>query len=224
MAYGFRYRDRREAGKALARALAGYAAQRDLVVLALPRGGVPVGYEVAKALHAPLDIFTVRKLGVPGQPELAMGAVASGGVAIVDERMIRGLSISDSDITAAIERETAELRRREAAYRDHRTRAELCGKTVLLVDDGLATGASMRAAIEAVRERDPERVVVAVPVGAPDTVRRLRSVADEVVCVLMPDDLVAVGAHYEDFNQTTDDEVRTILNEADEEQRRWNVA
>lgn len=221
---GSRFRDRREAGKVLARALTAYAGRDDVIVLALPRGGVPVAYEVATALHAPLDIFTVRKLGVPGQPELAMGAVASGGVALIDPRLIQSLRIADEDIAATVERETAELHRREETYRAGRPMLELRGKTLLLIDDGVATGASMRAAIESLRTQQPKRIVVGVPVGAPDTCEHLRRAADDVVCVLLPSDLVAVGAHYEDFQQTTDEEVRELLASAQEEQRKWSVA
>lgn len=213
MSPGFRFHDRREGGKALARALAQYAQRPDVVVLALPRGGVPVAYEVAQALNAPLDVFAVRKLGVPGQPELAMGAVASGGVALIDARLIAALRITDEDIAAVVERETQELHRREEAYRAFRAPVEVRGKTVLLVDDGVATGASMRAAIESLRALEPRRIVVAVPVGAADTCEHLRRAADDVVCALVPDDLVAVGAHYENFQQTTDDEVLTLLTE-----------
>jgi putative phosphoribosyl transferase len=221
---GFRFRDRREGGKTLARGLAQYAQRRDVVVLALPRGGVPVAYEVAQALHAPLDVFVVRKLGVPGQPELAMGAVASGGIALVDARLIAAMHIGDADIAAVVERETAELHRREETYRTGRPTLDVRGKTVLIVDDGVATGASMRAAIESLRALGPQRIVVAVPVGAADTCDHLRRAADSVVCALVPDDLVAVGAHYEDFRQTEDDEVRALLAAAQEEQRKWSVA
>lgn len=224
VAYGLRFRDRREAGKVLAQALTAYAGRNDVVVLALPRGGVPVGYEVAAALHAPLDIFTVRKLGVPGQPELAMGAVASGGVALIDPRLIQSLHIADEDIAATVERETAELHRREETYRAGRPVLDVRNKTVLLIDDGVATGASMRAAIESLRMQAPKHIVVAVPVGAPDTCEHLRYVADDVVCALAPGDLVAVGAHYENFQQTGDDEVRALLASAQEEQRKWSVA
>jgi predicted phosphoribosyltransferase len=193
------------------------------MVLALPRGGVPVGYEVADVLQAPLEVFTVRKLGVPGQPELAMGAVASGGIALIDARLIQTLHISDEDIRAVVKRETEELHRREAAYRSGRGPLDVRNKTVILVDDGVATGASMRAAIESLRALAPKAIVVAVPVGAPDTCHHLQSVADDVVCVLVPDDLVAVGAHYEDFQQIGDDEVRELLAEEDRRMARWRA-
>ncbi len=223
MTHGFRFPNRREAGKALSRSLSAYFGRPDVLVLALPRGGVPVGYEIAAALHVPLDVFTVRKLGVPGQQELAMGAVASGGIALIDARLIQALRISDEDISAVVERETAELHRREETYRAGRPPLDVRGKTVLLVDDGIATGASMRAAIEALRSEQPKAIVVAVPVGAPDTCLHLRRVADDVVCALMPDDLVAVGAHYEDFQQIDDDEVRELLAEEDRRMARWRA-
>jgi predicted phosphoribosyltransferase len=221
--HGFRFPNRREAGKMLSRSLPAYRDRPDVIVLALPRGGVPVAYEIATALHAPLDVFTVRKLGVPGQQELAMGAVASGGIALIDARMIQALRINDDDISAVVERETAELHRREEAYRGGREPLDVRGKTVLLVDDGVATGASMRAAIESLRNQEPKAIVVAVPVGAPDTCNHLRRVADGVVCGLMPDDLVAVGAHYEDFQQIGDDEVRELLADEDRRMARWRA-
>jgi predicted phosphoribosyltransferase len=223
VAHGFRFPSRREAGKALARRLLGYTERPDVHVLALPRGGVPVAYEVADALRVPLDVFTVRKLGVPGQPELAMGAVASGGVALIDARLIQALGIGDEDISAVVEREIAELHRREAAYRSDRAPLDVRGKTVVLVDDGVATGASMRAAIESLRAYAPRAVIVAVPVGAADTCQQLRRVADDVVCDLLPDDLVAVGAHYEDFRQISDDEVRELLAEEDRRMAHWRA-
>lgn len=223
MTQGFRFPNRREAGKALAQFLLAYRGRADVLVLALPRGGVPVAYEIASALQAPLDVFTVRKLGVPNQPELAMGAVASGGIALIDARLIQTLRINDADIAAVVERETEELHRREAAYRAGRAPLDVRGKTVLLVDDGVATGASMRAAIESLRANAPKAIVVAVPVGAPDTCHHLRGVADDVVCALMPDDLVAVGAHYEDFQQIGDDEVRELLAEEDRRMARWRA-
>jgi predicted phosphoribosyltransferase len=221
--HGYRFPNRHEAGKTLARALSAYAGRRDVMILALPRGGVPIASEVADALQAPLDVFTVRKLGVPGQPELAMGAVASGGIALVDARLIQSLRISDEEIGAVVQRETEELHRRESVYRSGRGPLDVRGKTVILVDDGVATGASMRAAIESLRSLAPKAIVVAVPVGAPDTCHHLRSVADDVVCVLQPGDLVAVGAHYEDFQQIGDDEVRELLAEEDRRMARWRA-
>jgi len=209
-----RYRDRSEAGRYLARALAGYAGRSDVIVLALPRGGVPVGYELAKALGAPLDAFVVRKLGVPGHEEFAMGAVASGGLIVLDEAVVRRLGISQAEIEHAVAREVRELKRREATYRGDREPPDLEGKTVILVDDGLATGATMRAAALAVRQRNPARVVVAVPVAAAETCNEFRGDIDQVVCALTPAPFYAVGLWYEDFSQTSDEEVRELLERA----------
>jgi predicted phosphoribosyltransferase len=181
------------------------------VVLALPRGGVPVAYEVARALAAPLDVFVVRKLGFPGQSELAMGAIASGGVRVMNEDVIGWYRVSNEAIEAAARREQAELERREQAYRDGRPPVPVKNRMVILVDDGLATGSSMRAAAQAVRRLHPARIVVAVPVGARDTCEALRTDADEVVCAFTPDDFSAVGRWYEDFSQTTDEEVSRLL-------------
>lgn len=210
------FRDRREAGNVLAELLPAYRNRNDVLVLALPRGGVPVAYEVATAIGAPLDVFVVRKLGVPWHRELAMGAIASSGVRVLNEDVIRSLRISDDVIDEVTEVESQELERREAAYRDDRPRPELSGKVVILVDDGLATGSTMRAAVLAVRRFGPARVVVAVPVGASDTCRELGELADEVVCAETPDPLFGVGTWYEDFSQTTDDEVRELLMRANE--------
>jgi predicted phosphoribosyltransferase len=212
-----RFRNRAEAGRALARALSPYAGRDDVVVLALPRGGVPVGYEVAKQLGAPLDVFLVRKLGVPGHEELAMGAIASGGVLVLDESVLRWLGISEHQIQKTLARELDELRRREAAYRDGRPLSELKGKTVILVDDGLATGASMEAAARAVRRHEPARIVIAVPVASRATCDKFRAEVDEVVCAVTPEPFHAVGNWYEDFLQTTDEEVRELLAQAAEE-------
>jgi putative phosphoribosyl transferase len=209
-----RFRDRSEAGRYLARALAGYAGRDDVIVLALPRGGVPVGYELAKALGAPLDVFVVRKLGVPGHEEFAMGAIASGGLIVLDEGVVRRLGINREQIEQVVARELRELGRREAAYRGDRAPTELQGKTVILVDDGLATGATMRAAALAVQQRNPARVVVAVPVAAPETCDEFRGDVDEVVCAVTPEPFYAVGLWYEDFSQTTDEEVRELLDRA----------
>jgi predicted phosphoribosyltransferase len=206
-----RYRNRREAGKALAELLREYAGLDDVVVLALPRGGVPVAYEVAKALGAPLDVFTVRKLGVPGNPELAMGAIASGGVVVLDQRLIQLLGIDRSQLERAVAAESRELERREAAYRGNRDPPDLTGKTVILVDDGLATGSTMRAAALAVRELKPARIVVAVPVAAEETCDAFRDVVDEIVCGVTPRPFHAVGLWYDDFAQTSDEEVRELL-------------
>jgi putative phosphoribosyl transferase len=212
-----RFRDRTEAGRMLAELLREYAGRDDVVVLALPRGGVPVAYEVAKALGAPLDVFVVRKLGVPGHEELAMGAIASGGALVLDERMIAALGISRADLEQAVARELRELERREDAYREAGEPPQLEGKTVILVDDGLATGSTMRAAALAVRGHDPERVVVAVPVAAAETCDAFGDEADEIVCGLTPRPFQAVGLWYEDFSQTSDDEVRELLARAAEE-------
>jgi predicted phosphoribosyltransferase len=209
-----RFRDRGEAGRVLARALAHLAGRDDVVVLALPRGGVPVAYEVARALDAPLDVFVVRKLGVPGYPELAMGAIATGGVLVLEERIIGALGITREEVQQVAASELRELERREAAYRGGREPLDLTGKTVILIDDGLATGSTMRAAALAVRQRNPARIVVAVPVAAEETCDQFRDVVDEVVCVLTPRPFHAVGLWYEDFSQTSDEEVRELLRRA----------
>ena len=208
------FRDRRHAGRALGSALARYAGRSDVIVLALPRGGVPVGFEVARALRAPLDVFLVRKLGLPGNEEYAVGAIASGGVRVMDEALVRKLGVSPAAIERVVLREERELRRREYAYRGDVPPAPLAGKTAILVDDGLATGSSMRAAVKAVRERGARRIVVAVPLGPPETVRELGRLADEVVCVSMPEPFLAVGRFYENFDQTADAEVLELLGQA----------
>ncbi len=205
------FRDRVEAGRALALQLETYAGRSDLIVLALPRGGVPVAYEVARALGAPLDVFTVRKLGVPGHPELALGAIATGGVRVIDEDVVRSLRVPIQVIDVIAARELRELDRREQVYRGNRPVPDVRGRTVILVDDGMATGSSMRAALAAVQRLRPARVIVAVPVAAPSTCRQLESEADECVCVLNPEPFHAVGCWYEDFSQTTDEEVRDLL-------------
>jgi len=205
------FTDRREAGVELAAGLQQYNAAGNLVVLALPRGGVPVAYEVARALSAPLDVFLVRKLGVPGHEELAMGAIATGGVRVLNTDVVGWYGIPPEMIDAVARQEEAELQRRERAYRDQRPPVAVAGRTMVLIDDGLATGSTMKAAVQAVRTQDPARIVVAVPVGAPDTCRELQSLADEVVCVKMPESFRAVGLWYRDFAQTTDDEVRQLL-------------
>ncbi len=205
------FRDRREAGDVLAQKLASYRDRTNVQVLGLARGGVPVGSQVAHALHAPLDVFLVRKLGVPQWEELAMGALASGGGVVINENLVRSLGISDEQMQEAIERETDELHRREHAYRGDRPPVELTEKTVILVDDGIATGASMLAAVRAVRADEPSAVVVAVPVGPQSTCRELAAEADDVVCAMMPPGFEAVGQVYEDFHQVTDDEVRELL-------------
>ena len=205
------FADRREAGRVLATHLATYANRSDVVVLALPRGGVPVGYEVASALGAPLDVFLVRKLGTPGHRELAMGAIASGGVRVLNEDVLKWYGISDAAIEYVAREEAAELVRRERAYREGRPAPDLGNRVVILVDDGLATGSTMRAAAQAVRTHQPSRVVVAVPVGARETCGDLAVVADEVVCARMPVPFSSVGQWYLDFDQTTDEEVRHLL-------------
>lgn len=209
-----RFSDRRQAGRVLATKLAAYAGRSDVVVLALPRGGVPVAAEVADALGAPLDVFVVRKLGVPYQPELAMGAIASGGVRVLNDEVIAAAQITLPMLEAATRIQQRELERREQAYRNGRPAMPLKEKTVILVDDGLATGSTMRAAIEAVKRSQPSRVVVAVPVGASETCYELARMADEVICVEMPVPFSAVGLWYDDFSQTTDDDVRALLDEA----------
>ena len=204
------FSDRREAGRLLADALHGHR-DDDAVVLGLPRGGVPVAWEVAAALHAPLDVLIVRKLGAPRWEELALGALSSGGGVVLNEEVVHSLRISDAQLAAVIERETAELDRREAAYRGDRAPVQLTAQTVILVNDGIATGASMLAAVAAVRSARPARVVVAVPVAPPSACRQLAGVADDVVCVTVPPSFLAVGEYYRDFTQTTDDEVRERL-------------
>jgi predicted phosphoribosyltransferase len=210
------YRDRTEAGRVLAERLGAYADRPEVIVLALPRGGVPVGYEVARALHAPLDVFIVRKLGVPGHEELAMGAVATGGVRVLNDQVVRGLGIPDSVIDAVASWELEELRRRERLYRGDRPPPDVRGKTVILVDDGLATGSTMLAAVRALRQQQPARIVVAVPIAAPDTCELLRAEVDDVVCAVTPEPFYAVGLWYRDFSQTTDEEVRELLAQATE--------
>jgi putative phosphoribosyl transferase len=206
-----RYRDRSEAGRRLAAELARYTSRDDVIVLALPRGGVPVAYEVAKALHVPMDVFVVRKLGLPGYEELAMGAIASGGVRLINEDVVRAYHIPPAAIDAITAREQAELERRERLYRGERPFPDLRGKTVILVDDGLATGSTMRVAVEALRREGPARIVVAVPVSAPETCDAFRDIADEVVCAITPEPFHAVGLWYQDFTQTTDAEVHDLL-------------
>jgi putative phosphoribosyl transferase len=205
--------DRRDAGRKLARKLGRFRGE-ETVVLALPRGGIPVGYEVARQLGAPLEVFVVRKLGAPGHEELAMGAIASGGAVVFNEEVIEALGISQEQIQNAAIHETAELRRREARYRRGRRLPNLRGRTVLIVDDGLATGSTMRAAVLAVRELDPARVVVAVPVGAAQTCQAMSSEADDVICVATPEPFYGVGRFYFDFSQTSDEEVVTLLEAA----------
>jgi len=203
--------DRRHAGRVLASRLQEYAGRNDVVVLGLPRGGVPVAYEVASALDAPLDVFLVRKLGTPGHRELAMGAIASGGVRVLNEDVVRWYGIPEAAIQSVAREEAAELARRERAYRDDRPAPHLANRIVILVDDGLATGSTMRAAAEAIRVHHPSRVVIAVPVGARQTCSELATVADEVLCARMPEPFSAVGQWYLNFDQTEDGEVRELL-------------
>jgi putative phosphoribosyl transferase len=205
------FKDRRDAGQHLAGKLTHYSDRDDVIVLALPRGGVPVAHEIAQKLNAPLDIFIVRKLGVPIYEELAMGAIASGGVRVLNEEVIRNLRITPEMIEAAAEEEERELKRREVEYRGDREPLDLSGKIVILVDDGLATGASMRAGVRALRQRNPAKIVVAVPVGAPETCQQFEEEVDEVICAKTPSDFGAVGAWYLDFRQTTDEEVCELL-------------
>ena len=205
------FRDRVEAGALLAEHLSGYRDRNDVVVLALPRGGVPVACEVARALGVPFDVFVVRKLGVPGHEELAMGAIATGGVRLVNHDVVDALGIPQSVIDAVAQREQIELDRRERLYRGTRSPVNLVNRTVILVDDGLATGSTMRAAVAAARQQQPARVVVAVPVGARSTCSDLGREADLVVCVRTPEPFVAVGLWYRDFTPTSDEEVRALL-------------
>ena len=205
------FRDRRDAGRLLAEKLAAYANRPDALVLALPRGGVPVAYEVARALGAPLDVFVVRKLGVPGYEELAMGAVATGGVRVLNDQLVERLGIPEQMIDAVAARELQELARRERRYRGGRPPPDVRGRTVILVDDGLATGATMHAAIEALRQQKPTRIVVAVPTASPETCEEMKTKADDVICAITPAPFQAVGRWYQDFSQTTDEEVEALL-------------
>lgn len=208
--------NRTEAGKLLAARLSRYAGRTDTIVLALPRGGVPVAFEIARALCAPIDVFLVRKLGLPGQEELAMGAIASGGVKVLNRDVVGYLNIPEITINAVARKEQQELERRERLYRGDSPPAEVRGKTVILVDDGLATGSTMRAAIAALKNLGPDRIVVAVPVASPSTINELLREVDEVVCILAPEDFRGVGRWYQDFSQTTDQEVRSLLDTANE--------
>lgn len=210
-----RFLDRVDAGRRLARRLVDLTGRPDLIVLGLPRGGVPVAREVARALRAPLDVLVVRKLGAPGQEELAMGAIATGGVRVLNDELVETLRITDEAIEEAAEREAHELDRRERAYRGDRPPLDLRDRTVILVDDGLATGSTMRAAIEAVRLQRPNRILVAVPTAAPSTCQAFRRIADDVICLITPEPFQAVGLWYEDFAQTTDEEVGELLANCD---------
>lgn len=210
------FRDRREAGRQLVRRLGAYVGRADVVVLGLPRGGVPVAYEVAIGLGAPLDVLVVRKLGVPGHEELAMGAIASGGIQVVEHRVVDALGISRETFERVEHAARHEVERRERAFRDDRQPLDVRGKTVILVDDGLATGSSMAAAIEAIRTRSPARLICGVPVAPPETCEALGLRTDEMICLLTPERMYAIGVWYEDFSQTTDTEVRQLLDAARE--------
>jgi predicted phosphoribosyltransferase len=209
-----KFRDRREAGRALAHHLLAYASRPDVVVLALPRGGVPVAFAVAQALHAPLDVFVVRKLGVPGHEELAMGAVGSGGAQLFNRDLIRDLQLAPRAIDQVVAEETRELERRERRYRGVRPFPTIAGRTIIIVDDGMATGATMLLAARALGQQRPAGLVVAVPVGSVEAVRLLGPAADRIVCLRQPQPFQAVGLWYDDFSQTTDEEVLALLEEA----------
>jgi len=206
-----RFRNRREAGRLLAEHLRGYGGRDDVIVLALPRGGVPVAYEIADALGAPLDVYLVRKLGVPGHEELALGAIATGGIRVINRQLVDALEMTTDEVEAVAARELTELQRRERDYRGDRPPPDLTARTVILVDDGLATGSSMWAALLAARQDDPARIVVAVPFADPHVRESFRGEADEVVCLMTPQPLGSVGRWYEDFSQTTDEEVHYLL-------------
>lgn len=206
-----RFSDRVDAGRILARALAAYAGTPELLVLALPRGGVPVAFEVARALRAPLDVFVVRKLGMPGHEEYAIGAIASGGVMVVNDEAVQAFGITQAELDAVASEERLELERRERSYRGGRPPPDVRGKTVILVDDGLATGSTMRAAVAALRLEGVRRLVVAVPTGAPETCDEIGALVDDLICAITPEPFQAVGLWYEDFGQTTDEEVRDLL-------------
>jgi putative phosphoribosyl transferase len=208
------FRDRHEAGRLLAERLAAYTDRLDVVILALPRGGVPVAFEIAAVLHVPLDVMVVRKLGVPGHEELAMGAIASGGVQVVNQEVVRHLGLSQAVLESVAATEYQELTRRERAYRGSHGAAIVEGRTVILVDDGLATGSTMRAAVAALRRRGPTRIVIAVPTAAPETCEELKTEVDEIVCATTPTPFYGVGQWYDDFSQTTDEEVRDLLEQA----------
>ena len=209
-----RFQDRKAAGQTLARELAPYTNRPDVLVLGLPRGGVPVAFEVAEALNAPLDVFLVRKLGVPSQEELAMGAIASGGVQVLNEDVVLEFHLSEATINRVAAKEQHELERREHLYRDDRPAPELRRRTVILVDDGLATGATMRAAVRALRQQQPDRIVIAVPISSPETCRKFKDEVDDIICAVTPCPFHSVGLWYDNFSQTTDDEVSNLLKQA----------
>ena len=212
--FSFTFQERADAGRQLAEQLLEYGGRNDVIVLALPRGGVPVGFEVAHRLKVPLDVFVVRKLGMPGHEELAMGAIASGGVRVLNEDVLYVVPDAQAIVEMVTATERAELERRERNYRDDRPPPDVKGKTVILVDDGLATGATMRAAAAALRQQGTARIIIAVPVGAPSTCHEIRNAADDVICLISPGSFLGVGQYYEDFSQTTDEEVRDLLVQA----------
>lgn len=207
----YRFADRIEAGQALAERLSYLAGTPNLIILALPRGGVPLGFEIAKALHAPLDIFLVRKLGAPGHKEFAMGALAENGVRFIDRQTIHELGISEAVIEQITSEEQQELERRQQLYRGQKPPLEIAGRIVIIVDDGLATGSTMKAAIQAIRKQHPQKILVAVPVGAADTCKELKQLADEVICLMTPEPFYAVGLWYRSFPQLSDADVITLL-------------
>jgi putative phosphoribosyl transferase len=209
-----RFLDRVDAGRRLSAELTRYAGRGDVLVLGLPRGGVPVAYEIALALDVPLEVFVVRKLGLPGHEEFGIGAIASGGVRVVDEAVLRSYGVDPETLDRITDRERRELERRERVYRDDRPFPVIRDRTVILVDDGLATGSTMRAAVAALRAEDPREIVIAVPVGAPETCATIQTIADTVICLETPDPFYAVGLWYEDFDQTEDDAVHDLLERA----------
>jgi putative phosphoribosyl transferase len=212
--FSFTFQDRADAGRQLAEQLLEHGGRDDVIVLALPRGGVPVGFEVAHRLKVPLDVFVVRKLGVPGHEELAMGAIASGGVRVLNEDVLYVIPDAQAIVEMVTATERAELERRERNYRDNRPAPDVKGKTVILVDDGLATGATMRAAAAALRQQGAAKIIIAVPVGAPSTCHEIRNAADDVICLISPGSFIGVGQYYEGFSQTSDEEVRDLLVQA----------
>lgn len=218
-----RFRDRKDAGKKLTEKLLAYKDDKDTVVLALPRGGIPVAYEVARALHLPLDLLIVRKLGTPGHRELAMGAIATGGVKVLNEGIIASLRIPQTMIDKVVETELKELERREFAYRGAKAPLDVKDKTVILMDDGIATGATMRAAIASLKQRHPKKIVLAVPTAAGTTYTELSAQVDEFVCLATPEPYIAVGVWYDSFPQTSDDEVKVLLQKADQELAKTSV-
>ena len=210
------FKNRKDAGRELAEKLIEYKKRDDVLVLALPRGGVPVAFEVARKLNAPLDIFLVRKLGVPGQEELAMGAIASGEMCVLNQKVINPLRIPKEIVEAVARKENRELERREKAYRDDLPAPDIAGKTVILIDDGLATGATMWAAVIALKQQNPAKIIVAVPVASPETCDEFRDEVDKIICAVMPEPFHGVGLWYEDFSPTTDEEVRELLSKSRE--------